>query len=320
MVEPGWHAQASLRLIVSSADYREVFTGDVTQLYAQGRLRIEGNLGLGLILARMLASSSSAEWHPDRRRIEEVSAKGKPLATVERREMPSLDVFQREYARACRPVILTDVVRKWELGALSPERLRADCGSQQIVPRVGDYVSTAFTARRAYVQMSLADYLELIFKPHAPGDLPPYLGNNPLSDTLLGHIEYPPFFTSSACGRPSMWLGPGGTITPLHRDLVDNALAQVFGRKSLLLFSPEQSRFLYPSSGSELIDGSPVDPAQPDFQRFPLFAEARGIPCVLEPGEMLFLPAGWFHHVRSLTPSLSINFFKLYEPPAAMSA
>ncbi|ADO72771.1 Transcription factor jumonji [Stigmatella aurantiaca DW4/3-1] len=318
-IRPGQHEQASLRLSLEPADYLEVLAGQVTQLYASGRIKIEGDLGLGLSLARMLSTQAMADWSPDRDLLEEVSARGAPLERIERRDMPAQAVFMKEYAQASRPVILVDVVKTWDVHALSPRRLRAEFGSVRVVPRVGDYVAAAFTPHHTYAQMSLAEYLDMLDAAPEQGILPPYLGNNAVPEGLLAYIQYPPFFVPRTCGRPNMWLGPAGTITPLHRDLVDNALAQVFGRKRLMLFPPGQSKFLYTWSNSKLVDGARVDPDHPDLEQFPLFARARGIPCTLEPGEMLFIPAGWFHKVCSLTPSLSISFFKLYEPPAAMT-
>ena len=47
----------------------------------------------------------------------------------------------------------------------------------------------------------------------------------------------------------------------------------------------------------------------PDLARHPRFARARCTEAVLGPGEMLFIPAGTWHYVRSLTPSLSVNFW-----------
>ncbi|WP_071898528.1 cupin-like domain-containing protein [Cystobacter ferrugineus] len=317
-VKRGRHAQPHLRITLAATDYQEILSGHVTQLYASGRLKLEGNLGLGLSLARMLSARAATDWFPDRQRIEEISARSAPLERIERRDMPPLEVFLREYARACRPVILVDVVRTWDVGALSPEQLKARFGALRVVPRIGDYVAAAFTSHHTYAQLSLAEYLDMIQAPRVGDAPPPYLGNNAVPDGLLGSIQYPPFFVPETCGRPNMWLGPAGTITPLHRDLVDNALAQVFGRKQLLLYPPEQSRFLYTWSNSKLLDGAKVDPDHPDPRQYPLFEQARGLECTLEPGELLFIPAGWFHKVRSLSLSLSISFFKLYEPPTSM--
>ena len=54
---------------------------------------------------------------------------------------------------------------------------------------------------------------------------------------------------------------------------------------------------------------SAVDVEQPDLQRFPKFANARCAEVVVGPGEGLFIPAGCWHHVRSLTPAFSVSFW-----------
>ena len=53
---------------------------------------------------------------------------------------------------------------------------------------------------------------------------------------------------------------------------------------------------------------SAVSVLKPDLDRYPLFAEARYTDAVLEPGDVLFIPSGWWHAVHSLTTSASINF------------
>jgi len=321
----GMHRAPSLLLRVSPENYPEIFTGDLTQLFADGRLGVEGDLALGVTLAAMLRPQAHANWEPDRARIERVSAEGAPIERIERRSLESLGEaeFQRVYARASRPLILTGAMGDWGALELTPEALKARFGHLRVVPRVGNYVASAFTEERSYAPMSMAEYLDSL----APADEkdrppdshpPPYLGNNPVPDELLALMGVPPFCSSEACGRPSLWLGPAGTVTPLHRDLIDNVLVQIFGRKRLLLFSPEQSALLGTWQSSPLLDGTGVDPENPDGSAHPRFAEARRLECILEPAEMLFIPAGWFHHVRSLSVSFSVNFFKFYEPPAAM--
>ena len=56
-----------------------------------------------------------------------------------------------------------------------------------------------------------------------------------------------------------------------------------------------------------MLYGSPFDPEAPDFDTFPLARHAQMIECIVNPGELLFVPAGWFHQVRALTCSLSSN-------------
>ena len=102
----------------------------------------------------------------------------------------------------------------------------------------------------------------------------------------------------------AIYIGPEGSLSPLHRDFWNTHayLAQIRGRKRAVLFSPEDSDFLY---------GGKVDPEQPDLDRFPSFDFATAYECVIEPGDTLLVPANWWHHVRGLEKSITVsrNFF-----------
>ncbi len=102
----------------------------------------------------------------------------------------------------------------------------------------------------------------------------------------------------------AVFIGPEGTLSQLHRDFwhTHAYLAQIQGRKRAILFSPKDSEFLY---------GGHVDPEQPDLERFELFDRATAYECVIEPGEVLFMPPDWWHWVRGLEKSITFsqNFF-----------
>ncbi|ETE66792.1 Lysine-specific demethylase 8, partial [Ophiophagus hannah] len=102
------------------------------------------------------------------------------------------------------------------------------------------------------------------------------------------------------------WFGPPGTISPLHQDPQQNFLVQVMGRKYIRLFSPDQSEKLYPHEGHLLHNTSQVDVEDPDFMKFPKFKEAAFQDCILSPGEVLFIPASYWHYVRALDTSFSV--------------
>jgi ribosomal protein L16 Arg81 hydroxylase len=106
------------------------------------------------------------------------------------------------------------------------------------------------------------------------------------------------------CKKPYLWYGPAGTVTPLHHDLTNNMLVQVRGRKRVKLIAPEWIDKIY----NHHHVFSQVDPERPDFVRHPLFKDVPVLECEIGPGDALFLPIGWWHHVRSLTASISVSY------------
>ncbi|HUP89684.1 MAG TPA: cupin-like domain-containing protein, partial [Longimicrobiales bacterium] len=104
------------------------------------------------------------------------------------------------------------------------------------------------------------------------------------------------------------WIGPAGTVTGYHVDWGDNVLAQIRGRKEVRLVSPADSKYMYPSKRFDQgTMSSEMDVDNLDAERFPLFAKATEYRVVIHPGEMLFIPRGWWHHVRSLDKSISVS-------------
>ncbi|XP_025775898.1 jmjC domain-containing protein 5 [Puma concolor] len=105
------------------------------------------------------------------------------------------------------------------------------------------------------------------------------------------------------------WFGPQGTVSPLHQDPQQNFLVQVTGRKYIRLYSPQESEALYPHDTHLLHNTSQVDVENPDLEKFPKFAEAPFLSCILSPGEILFIPVKYWHYVRALDLSFSVSFW-----------
>ncbi|KAF7871806.1 hypothetical protein EAF04_003913 [Stromatinia cepivora] len=121
------------------------------------------------------------------------------------------------------------------------------------------------------------------------------------------------------------WFGPAGTVSPLHTDPYHNILAQVFGKKYLRLYPPRETPKLYArgieEGGIDMSNTSAVDvgvlagwdgtePEQEnERKKFPMVKEARFWDCVLEEGEVLYIPVGWWHYVRGLSTSFSVSFW-----------
>lgn len=84
---------------------------------------------------------------------------------------------------------------------------------------------------------------------------------------------------------------------------------QVFGYKRIILYHPNDSSNLYPYDTRLLNNTAQVDPLNPNYEKWPNFIKAKGLMTYLKPGEMLYIPPKWWHHVTSLTSSFSVSFW-----------
>ena len=113
---------------------------------------------------------------------------------------------------------------------------------------------------------------------------------------------------------PSIWIG-NRLVASCHFDAPDNLACCAVGRRQFTLFPPEQIENLYPgpfepTPGGQVV--SVVDFDRPDFARYPRFrtALASARTALLEPGDVLFIPSMWWHHVRSLEPfNVLVNYW-----------
>jgi hypothetical protein len=220
----------------------------------------------------------------------------------------------RARARAGLPFLMTGVVKRWPISSLTPQELRERFGHVHVRARIGDYVGTAFAPDRAMQDMPMRAYLDLST---GPGDLPPYVGNLELRE-LNGLCHWPGYFDKM--GPPRFWLGPARTVTPLHCDYDDNIFAQIWGSKRIFLAPPHHGEFLYTREANPVLFGSPFDPEAPDYEAYPLARQAALVEVIVHPGDMLYVPAGWYHQVRALTFSLSANRWARAVPLALRGA
>eukprot|EP00931_Biecheleriopsis_adriatica_P066769 TRINITY_DN41049_c0_g1_i1.p1 TRINITY_DN41049_c0_g1~~TRINITY_DN41049_c0_g1_i1.p1 ORF type:complete len:490 (-),score=85.71 TRINITY_DN41049_c0_g1_i1:21-1490(-) len=113
-----------------------------------------------------------------------------------------------------------------------------------------------------------------------------------------------------------LFAGLGGTLYHCHYDLQPNLHVQLTGRKRFILFPPEAWPHLYPFPVHHDLDRrSMLDLDSPDGSRFPKWQGASGHMVELEPGEALYIPPYWWHHVQSLSPettSMAMWFFEHY--------
>ncbi|XP_033100128.1 tRNA wybutosine-synthesizing protein 5-like isoform X2 [Anneissia japonica] len=148
------------------------------------------------------------------------------------------------------------------------------------------------------------------------------LGEDPRKDvsnfhqlfpTLSNDLKEPKLFDSESFFSSVLRIGSPGVQLWTHYDVMDNILIQVNGRKRVVLFSPKDALNLYlVGDKSEVID---ID--NPDYTKYPLFKNATWHECLLEPGDVLFIPALWFHNVTSLDFGVAVNVFWRHLDPSA---
>ncbi len=238
---------------------------------------------------------------------------------IDRRSGLSADEFEREYLEPLRPVIVTDAITHWRaLGRWSPQFFKQEYG------RLNVTVDNE--------TMSLGDLVDRVEASSSESPAP-YLRNQALS-------EWPPELLADVlpmpdCTRPN-WFesrlfpsrrkmtsieayigGAGAQFPVLHWDgLHTHAyLMQLYGDKEYIVFDPDQTEFMYPRDGGNISEIADV--LEPDLERFPLYDRAQGTRFQLHPGEMLFVPSGWWHTARILNPSVTVSINGLNRPNGA---
>eukprot|EP00547_Thalassionema_nitzschioides_P004839 CAMPEP_0194218536 /NCGR_PEP_ID=MMETSP0156-20130528/23988_1 /TAXON_ID=33649 /ORGANISM="Thalassionema nitzschioides, Strain L26-B" /LENGTH=225 /DNA_ID=CAMNT_0038947931 /DNA_START=266 /DNA_END=940 /DNA_ORIENTATION=+ len=169
-----------------------------------------------------------------------------------------------------------------------------------------------------------------------------YLAQNDLNhfSTLIDDVSIPKLCSDSSfkvgegkAYNNMLWLGPSGTVSPLHYDPLDNLLMQIVGEKRVILYprtvedtllfpkpleraqkvegnnkedkeengKPHIMNWHYAGSDGNQYNTSAVNVEDPDYEKYPLFEHApTPYECTISPGDILYIPKKWWHHVRSM--------------------
>ena len=233
---------------------------------------------------------------------------------------------------AGEPVVLRGIARDWALvqaGLRSPQDALAylrgfdaglavqySFGGPEIEGRPfynDDFTQLNFEVRRGLLTQVLDEIADTFDAPKPPTY---YVAS------LLIERALPGFAQANDAGlagqgidaSASIWIGNRVTAS-CHYDTPDNLACCAVGRRRFTLFPPEQIDNLYPgplepTPGGQVV--SVVDFDRPDFDRHPRFRDALASAqtAVLEPGDAIFIPSMWWHHVRSLEPfNVLVNYW-----------
>jgi hypothetical protein len=223
---------------------------------------------------------------------------------------PAAATFFARYWATNTPVVLRGYLQTWQRPFVPTfEDLRARFGAVEIAITSGrerfDDPGPHFDelTRRS----TLGDFIDVVLG--SPSNDQYLVARNsalagPLSK-LLDDIEPPQdlFDTKGRRDGVSLWLGPRGTLTRLHHDGTNNLFCQVLGEKRLALVPPWETSILSTAFGYYARERPTAAHLAPSVKHV-----------VLEPGDAIFLPVGWWHEVESLSPSLSLALVGFRRP------
>jgi lysine-specific demethylase 8 len=223
----------------------------------------------------------------------------------------------RRLARLAQPVVFRGLAADWPaVKTWGFARLASQLPDSPVSLVVGNREknSTRFMAS------TLRRYLESLENAGASADGAPYLKEFDLLEAaphLRKDLRHAQLLPRRSLQSLRSWIGPAGAGTGLHRDRLDNLAVQIVGRKRWRLVRPGAVERLGAVSAkydawAALSSASATDLAQRGAAPDDFFSVDVG------PGDVLHLPAGWWHDVSNLTPSLLFGVF--YGPPAQVLA
>jgi hypothetical protein len=231
---------------------------------------------------------------------------------VERRHKLSREEFLRDYYAAGRPVIITGMMDDWPaLAKWTPDSLKARYGDRVVEIQADRNSNRQYEVEQPHhrKQVRFSEFIDTIQSSGETNDVYMTANNSghnteALADLWNDVVQIPEYLDGNDPRRGFFWFGPAGTVTPLHHDLTNNFMAQVYGRKLVRMVPAEEAAYVY----NHLHCYSEVDLGNVDYGRFPLMRDATVLECELCPGEILFLPVGCWHYVRGLDISITMTF------------
>lgn len=224
----------------------------------------------------------------------------------------SREEFHERFYLPSRPVVITGLIDHWPaLKKWSPSYLREHFGDRKIEVQTGRNADADYEANKMQhrQQLTMAEFCDMVESVDESNDA--YLTANnsewqnrdALADLWADVEPISEYFESESRHPGFFWFGPKGTITPFHQDLNNNMMAQVYGRKRIRLVPLHDTQMM----ANELHCFSRIDGRLDRDPRYPDFEHAQILEAEIGPGELLFLPVGWWHHVQSLSVSMTFT-------------
>ncbi|GAA3775655.1 MULTISPECIES: cupin-like domain-containing protein [Corallibacter] len=216
--------------------------------------------------------------------------------------------FIKHYYKPQKPVVIERFIEDWP--AYSKWRLDyiKDVAGDKIVPLYDDRpVNYKDGFNEPHAKMRMSEYIDLLKS--EPTKYRIFLWNVLKEVPKLQHdFKYPDFGLKLMKGLPMLFFGGKNSHTFMHYDI---DLANIFhfhfeGKKQIILFDQKQNKYLYKIPFS-LITREDIDFSNPDYTKWPALKHAKGYETQLNHGEILYMPEGYWHYMKYLTPGFSMS-------------
>ncbi|WP_298417152.1 cupin-like domain-containing protein [uncultured Kordia sp.] len=224
--------------------------------------------------------------------------------------------FIKNYFKPQKPVVIENFIEDWPAyQKWSLDYMKEIAGDME-VPLYDDRpVDYKDGFNEPHAKMKMAEYVDLLKK--EPTKYRIFLWNI-LKEipSLQNDFSYPDFGLKLMKSLPMLFFGGTNSHTFMHYDI---DLANIFhfhfeGKKQCILFDQKQNNFLYKIPHS-LIVREDIDFSNPDFEKWPALEKAKGYIANLEHGNILYMPEGYWHYMKYLTPGFSMSLRSIAKNP-----
>jgi ribosomal protein L16 Arg81 hydroxylase len=232
---------------------------------------------------------------------------------VPRVATPTRQAFLDDYYALNRPVVIEGAMNDWPaMTRWTSENLKQRFGDRVVEVQANRDADANYELNQTKLRkdMRFGEFVELTDSNVETNNFYITANNSGKNKAALRElwddiVVFPDYLRDDdPSNRGFFWFGPRGTVTPLHHDLTNNFMAQVRGRKLVRLIAPSDLPYVY----NDRHCYSPVNLDRIDYDKYPLFREVKVIDVVIGPGDLLFLPVGWWHYVRGLDVSITMTF------------
>lgn len=238
------------------------------------------------------------------------------LIEVPRVKSISKKDFRKYYLKPQKPVVIESLEEQWPAHSKWSLKYMKAVAGDKIVPLYDDRpVRHDDGFNEPHAQMRMAEYIDLLER--EPTKYRIFLWNI-LKEVpeLQKDFTYPDFGIRLFKHVPMLFFGGRDSHTFMHYDI---DLANIFhfhfqGEKECILFPQSERKYLYKVPHS-LITHESIDFSNPDYAQWPALKMATGYKVRLRHGEVLFMPEGYWHHMKYITPGFSMSLRALARSP-----